>query len=174
MDDDPLGEHRRQLAVRPVDLAQERVALALDPVAGRRRSGVAASSRVDDEQEGPVGKEAANRVEVQLEHALDAEAARDALVGERRVEVAVADDVRAPLERGPDHLGHELGAGGREERRLGPRRDLVAAEDELAHALAELRPAGLARRTTSRPAPRGAPQAARPASSCPSRRGPRR
>src|SRR5512132_2187623 len=82
---DPAREHGRQLAVRLVDLAQERVALALDPVAGR--AGPALSLlRVDDEQEGHIGKDASNRVEVQREHTLDAEAARDALVRERRVE----------------------------------------------------------------------------------------
>ena len=65
---------------------------------------------------------------------VDAEPARDSLVGERRVDVAVADDVRAALERRPDHALDELGARGREQRRLGPRRHLGPVEQQLAHA----------------------------------------
>ena len=86
-----------------------------------------------------------DRVQVQLEHALEAEAARDPLVGERRVEVAVADHVGAALERRRDHVLDELRARRGEERRLGPGRDLALGEQQLAHPLAELGPAGLAR-----------------------------
>ena len=47
------------------------------------------------------------------EDAADAEAAADPLVRDRRVDVAVADDPRAAVERGPDHPLDELGARGR-------------------------------------------------------------
>src|SRR4051794_35307258 len=58
--------------------------------------------RVEQEQERAVGQERARRVEIQLEDALDAEPARDPLVRERRVDVAVAEDVVARLERRVD------------------------------------------------------------------------
>ena len=67
------------------------------------------------------------------------------MVGERGVDVAVADDVGAALERGPDDALDELGARGRKQRSLGPGRQLVTVEQELADALAEVRPARLAR-----------------------------
>ncbi len=51
-------------------------------------------------------------MQVELEHAFDAEAARDPLVGERRVDVAVADDVGAAGEGRADHLVDELRARG--------------------------------------------------------------
>ena len=59
--------------------------------------------RIDQDEEGAVGKEPAGRRQIEVEHALDAELARDALVGERRVDVAVAEHVPAGLERGSDH-----------------------------------------------------------------------
>ena len=58
--------------------------------------------------------------DVQREHPVDAEAARNALVRERRVEVAIADDVGAALERRPDDLRDELGPRSREQSSLGP------------------------------------------------------
>ena len=70
----------------------------------------------------------------------------DALVGDGRVDVAVAHDGRAPFERRADHLLDVLRARGRVERRLGPRRDVVAVEDEVADRLAERRAPGLPRR----------------------------
>src|SRR5436190_16784245 len=90
-----------QSAVSGVDVDAEVVVLALDPVA----AGADTSRRlggVDEQQERAVGQHPADRVQVQLEHLLEAEPAREPLVGERRVEVAVADHVRAPLERGRD------------------------------------------------------------------------
>ena len=76
---------------------------------------------------------------------VDAETAAAALVGDRRVDVAVADDGRAALERGPDHLVDVLRAGGGVERDLRPGRDVLAVEDEVADRLAERRAARLAR-----------------------------
>ena len=68
------------------------------------------------------GSKPADDGEVQLQNLLDAEPAPDPLVGERGVDVAVADDGRAAVESGPDDLGDELRASGGEERGLRPGR----------------------------------------------------
>src|SRR5690242_6981361 len=141
---DPLREDLRQLAVGSVDACAEVVVLTLDPV-GRAADALGRFGRVDEQQVRPVREQPAHRVQIQLEHSVEAEAARDALVGEGRVEVAVADDVRAAVERGHDHLVHELRAGGGEECRLGPGCDMAGMEEQLAHLLAELGAAWLPR-----------------------------
>src|SRR5438105_7894406 len=143
--DDPLREHRGQLPIGPVDGGAKVSSLALDAV-GRVPGPPRRLVRVEEDQERAIGEEPAGRLEVQLQHAVDSEPTRDPLVGERRVDVAVADDVGPALERGLDHAGDELRARGREERRLGPRRQLLPVQQELAHALAEVGAAGLARR----------------------------
>ena len=99
--------------------------------------------------------------QVEVEHPLEPEPAPDALVGDRRVEVAVADDDRAARERRPDHLLDVLRARRRVQRRLGPRRDVAAVEQQLADRLAERCPARLARERR----PRGRPRAGASASS---------
>src|SRR5919199_1905651 len=76
--------------------------------------------------------------------AVDAEVARHPLVGKRRVDVAVADHVLPCLERGRDHPLDELGSCGHEERRLGPRRDVVRVEEQRSDLFAEVGAAGLA------------------------------
>jgi hypothetical protein len=43
-------------------------------------------------------------MQIELEHLVDAEAAPDALIGERGVDEPVADDVGATFERRPDHF----------------------------------------------------------------------
>src|SRR3954471_22572183 len=93
---DALREDAGELAVGAVDLLAEGAALALDPVT-RRAGPRGRLVRIDEEQERAVGQEAADRVQVQLEHALDPEPAREALVGKRRVEVAVAEHGVAAL-----------------------------------------------------------------------------
>src|SRR3954466_8157505 len=106
---DSFREDLRELAVGGVDTGAEVVVLALDAVA----VGADATSRlgrVDQQQEGAVGQNAPNRLQVQLEHAVEPEPARDPLVGERRVEVAVADHVGAAFEARRDHLLDELRA----------------------------------------------------------------
>src|SRR5947199_7774752 len=100
---DPPREGCRELPVGLGDPSAEGVVLALDPVAGlaqppRRPLGI------EQQQKGAVGKDPADRVDVQLEHPLHAEPARDPLIGERRVEVAVAHDVGASREAWSDHL----------------------------------------------------------------------
>src|SRR5262249_40491847 len=140
---DSLGEPFREFLVRAPDGGLELDALALDAIrAAAAPRGVLC---IEHDEERPVGEQAACRLHVELENVVDAEAAPDALVRERRVDVAVADDVRAFVERGPDHLVDELCTRRREQRRLRPRRDLaVVCEEQRSHALAELRPARLA------------------------------
>ena len=109
-----------------------------------------------------------------VEHLVDAEAAGDALVRERRVEVAVADDVGAALERRPDDLRDQLGPRSREQRRLRPGRDLRP----LARAGGGRAPRAPSRRAPEwrprrDPPPRGETAATRPGSTCPTRRVPR-
>ena len=144
--DDPLREALRQLAGRPPSTRSRNATPSpLDPV-GRRRSSARAAS-LDRHSRRNVRSGAGRRAAtVQLEHRVDAEAAGDALVGERGVEEAVADDVGAAVERRPDDLLDELRPRGREERRLGPGRDRAVAQQELPDPLAELRPSRLARR----------------------------
>src|ERR687884_1084048 len=111
---DPLREHRGQLPIGPVDGGAKVTALALDAVevvAGPPRRLV----RVEEDEERAVGEEPLHRLEVQLQHALDAESARDSLVGERRVDVAVAEHIGAAVERGRDDLLDELRACGRKQ-----------------------------------------------------------
>ena len=118
--------------------------LALDAVC--LRAALAGDGGVDEDEERSVGKQVVGRTQVELQHPLDAEISRDALVGERRVDVAVADDVAARVERGRDNRVRELGARCCEERRFGPRAHLHAFEEQPADLLTELRSAGLARR----------------------------
>src|SRR2546430_6720167 len=141
----PLWERFRQQTISVGDLPAELLVLSLDPVAVPAD----ATGRlvgVDLEQEGAVGQPLADRRQVQLQDALDTEPARDTLISQRGVEVAVADDDRPALERRADHLLDELRARRREQRRLGPRRDPVRGQEQLAHPLAELCPARLPRR----------------------------
>ena len=84
--------------------------------------------------------------EVEVEDPLEPEPARDSLVRDGRVEVAVADDQRAAGERGPDHLLDVLRASRRIEESLRPGHDVAAVQDEIADPLAELRAARLSRR----------------------------
>src|SRR5262245_61858098 len=82
---DSLREIVGEPAVGRVDALAEALGLAFDPVAlsadpPRRLVGV------DEEQERPVREEPTHRVQVQLEHTLEAEVAGDPLVRERRVE----------------------------------------------------------------------------------------
>ncbi len=122
----------------------EVVSLALDAVG--RRAAPEGDLGVDEDEEGAVGQKATRRDQVQLEHALDAELTRDALIRERRVDVAVAENVATGSKRGSDHAVDELGACGGEERGLGPRTHLQAVEQEATDLFAERRATRLARR----------------------------
>src|SRR5919199_3644657 len=141
-DDDPVRKHRGELTVCAVDGARKVVALALDPVG--RATATPCNLRVDEDEERRVRQEPTGRLQVQLEDPVDAEVARHPLVGKRRVDVAVADHVLPCLERGRDHPLDELGSCGHEERRLGPRRDVVRVEEQRSDLFAEVGAAGLA------------------------------
>ena len=123
-----VGEACGELPVRVGDAHMEAVVLALDPVA------LAAHARdrvvcTDLEQDRAIGHQAPDSCEVEVEHPLEPEPAGDSLVGDRRVDVAVADDGRAARERRPDQLLDVLRARGRIQRRLGPRSDVAAVQD---------------------------------------------
>jgi hypothetical protein len=99
---------------------------------------------IHGQHEGAVGEEALEHRQVELEDPVEAEATRDSLVGERGIDVAVADHVRAPVEGGADHLGNVLCPGSREQRRLRPRGHRRPVQHQLANALSELGPTRLA------------------------------
>ena len=139
--DDAFGEPLRQLTVAVGDGRLERAVLPLDAI--RRRAGARCGRvGVEQENERAIGREIGDG-DVQLEHAVDAKPSGDPLVGERRVEVAVADDVGIIVESRANHPLRELRAGGREERRLRPRRRLVAVEQQAADVLSQGCPTGL-------------------------------
>ncbi len=100
---------------------------------------------VEREQKGAVGQEPADGREIEVEHALEPQASRDALIGDGRVDVAVAHDRRTSLESRPDHLGHVLRPRRGIQERLGPRSDIAAVQDEVSDPLPELRTPRLAR-----------------------------
>src|SRR3954452_11362031 len=138
---DALGIHRCEGTVRLVDRTVEAFPLALDPV--RRLTALKCHLRVDDDEERPVREEPTGSCEVEVEHALEAEASSEALVGERRVDVPVADDGVPCAERRSDHTLDELGTGGCEQRRLRPRAHFHAVEQQPPDLLAEQRAAWL-------------------------------
>ena len=174
-EDDPLRKQRRQPLVARGDLARGRPR-------PRARSGRACSRRASSDVPGSIASTnvrsgssppMASRLSSSTSSSPSPRA--DALVDDRAVEVAVEQDVGAAGERGPHHLGDELGAGGGVEERLRPRRHRAAVQDEVPDRLAERGAAGLAGghdlaalRLERRP------QRAPPGSSCRSRRFPRR
>src|SRR5918994_4562796 len=115
--DHPLREEAGELPVGAVDLREEAAALALDTVELVLPAGDRPFHR-EREKEGSIWEEPGRRQEVELEHALDPESSRQALIGQRGVEIPLADDVVAPRESGADHLVDELGARAGEERGL--------------------------------------------------------
>src|SRR5262245_45722603 len=141
---DAVGEHLGQRTVRRVDGAVELPPLALDPV--RRLGALKRHLGIHEHEERPVWQQLAGDDEVEVEHALEAEPAGDSLVRERRVDVAIADNVLPGCERRSDDGVDELGARGGEERRLCPGTHVDLLEQELPELFAELRSAGLARR----------------------------
>jgi UDP-glucose 4-epimerase len=127
------------------DRGPEDLVLPLDPV---EIGALAVPSSLGPQQqhERPPRHQAPRDGAVELEHPLDPEPARDPLVDDRRVDVAVAHHPGAALERRPDHALHVLGSGRRKERRLGPGTHLEAVQHEIPDRLAEWSPAGLPRR----------------------------
>src|SRR5581483_10897168 len=101
----------------------------------------------DVEEERAIGNEARDSERRDIADRLERDAVPVALVRERRVEVAIRDDDRAGVERGPDHVAHELRARGAVEQYLGFRRErrLLRVQQDLADPLARGRAAGLPR-----------------------------
>src|SRR6187399_2938943 len=126
-DDEPVGLALGELPVGAGRTRVKVVFLALDPVAvaAHATHGIVGA---DLEQDRAVGHQAPDGGEVELQHALETEAAGDALVGDRRVDVAVADHRRPARERGPDELLDVLGTRRRVERSLSPRSHIAAVE----------------------------------------------
>ncbi len=128
---DPLGLGGGELVVRARDRSEEARLLALEPVGQLAAYGLARApgSRLDAQQQRAVGLELAGREAVDLAHALDAEAACDALVRERRVDVAIEQhDACRRRAAAADALVHELCARSRVQQRLGARRDVERSD----------------------------------------------
>ena len=167
------GTRRGELAIAVRDHAAEVLVLALDPVEvlalrgrARRRSASSASTKVRRRQQ------AAGDASVQREHLVDAEPARDPLVDERRVDVAVADDPGA-ARRAPGRITRATcsaraeansvaSAQARHLERRGARASRIASPSGV--------PPGSRVATTSWPCSRSQAASSPPASSCRSRR----
>src|SRR3954454_24882172 len=118
--DDPLRLCARELAVGSVDALHELDALALDAVvvvAGPRERLLG----VEQDEERSIRQQLLGDEQAEVAHLGRPETARDSLVGDRRVEVAVAHDVLAAFERRADHVRRVVRPGRGVERRLGPR-----------------------------------------------------
>src|SRR6188472_4708561 len=89
--DIPLREACRERPVRLRDARPERRLGTLDAVSLVAHPGERGVD-VDLHEEGEVGKEAADGGQVEREHLLHTELPAGALIGDRRVDVAVADD----------------------------------------------------------------------------------
>ena len=133
----------RKLEVTAAHRGVEVVGLGLEPVVHAHR-GHAPDVRRDVEDDGQVGKQAADRPVLQGCDLLAAELAPGALVGDRAVDIAVGDDHPARGESRPDQLVDVVSLVGGEQQRLGPRGHVLAVQDELADLGAEGRAARLA------------------------------
>ncbi len=80
---------------------------------------------IDAEQHHQVGPYSTQPRLVHRPHQLDPQSASASLIGERRIDTAVAHHPGSFCQRGPDHLRGELCPLGGEQQRLGPRRHLV-------------------------------------------------
>ena len=118
-----LGIGGGQVAEGLADALVEAEVLGLDPVQ-LAAAAAQAGRRVEVEQHDQVGQQPAGGEPVDLLDRAPAQPAAGALVGQGRVQVAVAEHHRAPLQGGADHRFDELGPGGREQQRLGPRVEL--------------------------------------------------
>jgi UDP-glucose 4-epimerase len=137
-----VGEALAELPIAVRDCRAKGAVLPLDAI-GCRASACGGGLRVEEEDERAIRREIGDG-DVQLEDPVDAEPATDALVRKRGVEVPVTHDIGAVGERRADHSLGQLGARGREERRLRPGRGLVAVQQQIADVLAERCPTWLA------------------------------
>jgi hypothetical protein len=119
--------------------------LGLDPVpvADPPRQ---AGDRVEVEQDHQVGHDPAGGEPVDLGYRAHAEPSGTPLIGQGRVQVAVAQHHRTPLQGRADDLLDQLGPGGGEQQRLGPRMQLdLGVQDHRPDPLPRRRAARLAR-----------------------------
>src|SRR5690606_24952941 len=140
----PLGE----LEIGGAHALEELRVLALEAIVIARGDARAADVDRRVEQQRQVGLEPALDARTQALEEPAVDSAPAALVCERRVREAVADDPVAPLEGGHDHARKVLRARREHQERLGLRYDrllVLAVQQKLAQPLAEERPAGLAR-----------------------------
>src|SRR5262249_2857345 len=79
-----------------------------------------------------------DRSEVEVEDTVEPQLAADALVRDRRVDVAIADHRCSALERWADDLGDVLRARCRVQESLRPGAHIAPGKDEVTDALAEL------------------------------------
>ena len=84
------------------DRVMKGVGLALDPVAALTDP-PGSVGPIELQQDRAIGQEPSGGGHVDAHHLVDTEAAGAALVGQRRVDVAVGDHHPSSLERGPDH-----------------------------------------------------------------------
>ena len=120
-DDDPLRVRARRARRRPRARAPGTSCLSRSIRSRLAAHAAGAVVSGDSSRNVRSGSSPLDGGQVELEHPLEAEAAGDALVGERGVDVAVAEHGRAAVERGPDHLVDVLGARGGERARPRPR-----------------------------------------------------
>ena len=106
--------------------------LAFDPIA-IPADALGGSVEVDLEDERHVREQPTGRHAVQVVDVVHSEPAGEALVGERRVDVAVGDHCLAGFESRTDDAVDELRASGREESRLRPRAHLHSFEQQPPH-----------------------------------------
>ena len=156
------------------DRVVEGVLLGLEPVVDVAAPAPALLRR-DVDDDGQVGHQVVDRPHVEVVDLLGAEVAPRALVGHRRVGVAVGQHHLAAVERRPDQLVDVVGLVGGEQQRLGARRDVVAVQHEVADLAPEVGAPGLAGdRHRASGGLEGLAEQAPPGWTCPRRRRPRR
>src|SRR5262245_7164572 len=143
---DALGLGAEDLEIAAAHLAMEGERLALEiveaPVA--RPHPAHPLGRIEVEEQGEIGHDAAGRARVQLANQVAIDAATVPLVRDRRVGVPVAEHDPAAIEPGPDLLGDVLLARGHKEKDLDERLGLDARSFEQgAHRDAESCSVGL-------------------------------
>jgi hypothetical protein len=130
----------------------ERQGLTLEPIELPPADPPQARGRLEVEEQREVGKDAAGGVDVQLADQVDVQAPSVPLIGQRGVDVAIAEHDPALLEPGADALADVLLARGQEEEQLTDRyRPQARALEEAPDGQAERGAIGLRRPLDPRP-----------------------
>src|SRR5215211_6864823 len=143
---DPPGLQARQFLESLFDTPHEVGPYRLDPVGSRPElSGPPLPLvLVEAQVESPVGHDGPYGVGIQSAYRLDAEFPPEALVGEARIQVALAKHVLAAFETRENRPPHVISAGGRVQIRLRPRVHIsLRIQDDLPDALGHRCAAGL-------------------------------